>query len=120
MNDLEYTPYPRTPMTREFRERGWIVNEREEEYDGTTAVVQNEHLTAEEIEFFRWRRERWMKLRHTPAAFAHCPWFILRYGLPMLGHIFRGSSLKSILGLESQRKVFERSRRLRARERCYL
>ena len=37
------TPYPRTPMTKEFRERGLIVNERLEEYDGTTAVVRSEH-----------------------------------------------------------------------------
>ena len=34
------TPYPRTPMTEEFRERGLIMNERLEEYDGTTAVVR--------------------------------------------------------------------------------
>ena len=30
-------------------------------------------LTAEEIEFLRWRAERWMKLRHMPRAFARQP-----------------------------------------------
>ncbi len=34
------TPYPGTPMTKDFRERGLIVNDRLEEYDGTTAVVR--------------------------------------------------------------------------------
>ena len=43
------TPYPGTPMTKDFRERGLIVNDRLEEYDGTTAVVRTEHLSAEEI-----------------------------------------------------------------------
>src|SRR5207302_3041455 len=38
------TPYPRTPMTQDFRDRGLIVNERLEEYDGTTAVVRTQHL----------------------------------------------------------------------------
>jgi radical SAM superfamily enzyme YgiQ (UPF0313 family) len=40
------TPYPRTPMTRDFRERGLIVSEALEEYDGTTAVVRTAHLRA--------------------------------------------------------------------------
>ena len=64
------TPYPRTPMTKEFRDRGLIINERLEEYDGTTAVVRTEHLDAEEIEFMRWRAERWMKVRHIGAVSA--------------------------------------------------
>ena len=63
------TPYPGTPMTKDFREKNLIVNESVEEYDGTTAVVRTEHLEAEEIEFMRWRAERWMKkIRHVPAA----------------------------------------------------
>ena len=45
------TPYPGTPMTRDFVEKQLIVNDRVEEYDGTTAVVRSEHLSAEEIEF---------------------------------------------------------------------
>src|SRR5580704_14914950 len=32
------TPYPGTPMTKDFRERGLIVSEDVQEYDGTTAV----------------------------------------------------------------------------------
>ena len=62
------TPYPRTPMTKEFRERGLIMNERLEEYDGTTAVVRTEHVAAEEVEYLRWKAERWMKVRHMPAG----------------------------------------------------
>ena len=74
------TPYPGTPMTKDFRERGLIVNDRLEEYDGTTAVVRSEHLPAEEIEFMRWRAERWMKLRHFWPTLTHSPWFVLRHG----------------------------------------
>jgi hypothetical protein len=55
-----------------------IINERLEEYDGTTAVVRTEHLSADEVEFRRWRAERWMKMRHMPAAFARSPLFLLR------------------------------------------
>ena len=40
------TPYPGTPMTREFRERDLIVDEDVAHYDGTTAVVRSEHLSA--------------------------------------------------------------------------
>ncbi len=35
-------------------------------------------------------------------------------------HTFRGSSLRSALGLESERKVFERYRAIRNQERVYL
>jgi radical SAM superfamily enzyme YgiQ (UPF0313 family) len=114
------TPYPRTPMTRAFRERGLIVNERLEEWDGTAAVVRSEHLPAEEIEFMRWRAERWMKLRHLPAALRRHPRFALRSGLAMLRHTFRGSTLRSLLGLEDERRAFERYRAIRQAERDYL
>ncbi len=40
------TPYPGTPMTRDFRERQLIVSDDVDEYDGTTAVVRSEHLDA--------------------------------------------------------------------------
>ena len=69
------TPYPRTPMTEDFQKRGLIIDTRPEDYDGTTAVVRTDHLKAEEIEFLRWRAERWMKLRHFPFVFLHNPWF---------------------------------------------
>jgi radical SAM superfamily enzyme YgiQ (UPF0313 family) len=114
------TPYPRTPMTKDFRERGLIASERPEEYDGTTAVVRTAHLAPEEIEFLRWRAERWMKLRHLPVALRHSPGFALRHGLAMLAHTFRGSSLRSFVGLEDERHAFARYRARRAAEREYV
>ena len=114
------TPYPGTPMTSDFQSRGLVVNERVEEYDGTTAVVRTDHLSAEEIEFMRWRAERWMKLRHLPAALRHYPGFVLRHAPQMLAHTFRGSTWRSVLGLESARDVFSRYREIRRRERQYL
>jgi anaerobic magnesium-protoporphyrin IX monomethyl ester cyclase len=44
------------------------MNERLEEYDGTTAAVRTEHVPAEEVEYVRWKAERWIKLRHMPAG----------------------------------------------------
>ncbi len=114
------TPYPGTPMTKDFRARNLIVIERMEEYDGTTAVVATQHLQPEEIEYERWRAERWMKTRHIPAVIAHEPLFVLRNWWKMLSHTFRGTSIKSMLGLESDRKVFQRYRNLRSAERVYL
>jgi radical SAM superfamily enzyme YgiQ (UPF0313 family) len=114
------TPYPRTPMTKDFRERDLIINERVEDYDGTTAVVRTEHLAAEEVEFMRWRAERWMKLRHLPATFAHSPLFVLRHGPKMFAHTFRGSTIASLFGLEDERKAFARFRAIRQAERSYL
>jgi radical SAM superfamily enzyme YgiQ (UPF0313 family) len=114
------TPYPRTPMTQDFRNRGLIIDERPEDYDGTTAVVRTDHLTAEEIEFLRWRAERWMKLRHLTPVFFHSPFFVLRHGAKMLAHTFRGASLKTLFGLEHERQAFERYRALRQAERVYV
>jgi radical SAM superfamily enzyme YgiQ (UPF0313 family) len=114
------TPYPRTPMTREFREQDLIVDEDVTHYDGTTAVVRTKHVLADDIEFLRWRADRWMKLRHMPAAFRHSPVFVLRHGLEMLAHTFTGESLRSILGLEAREVVFKRFREARRRERRYL
>jgi radical SAM superfamily enzyme YgiQ (UPF0313 family) len=114
------TPYPATPMTRDLLARGLVINDRFEEYDGTTAVVKSEHLSAEEIEFLRWRRERWMKVRHFPAALAQSPWFVLRHAPAMMAHTFRGSSVRSALGLEPERAVFARYQALRRAEREYI
>jgi len=111
------TPYPRTPMTRDFRERDLIVDEDVSHYDGTTAVVRTTHLSAAEVEFMRWRAERWMKVRHVPAVFKHSPWFVMRHGRGMLAHTFAGSSLGSALGFKSARSVFERFRERRRSER---
>jgi hypothetical protein len=68
----------------------------------------------------RWRAERWMKLHHMPVAFAYSPLFVLRNGTKMLAHTFRGSTLKSWLGLEDERKAFERYRTIRQTERTFL
>jgi anaerobic magnesium-protoporphyrin IX monomethyl ester cyclase len=114
------TPYPRTPMARDFHDRGLIVNEHLEEYDGTTAVVRTEHVLAEEVEFLRWRAERWIKLRHMGAAVLHDPWFIIRHAPQMLAHTFRGCSVRSLVGLEDQRNAFESYKAIRREEREYL
>jgi radical SAM superfamily enzyme YgiQ (UPF0313 family) len=114
------TPYPGTPMAAEFRDRGLIISARLEEYDGTTAVVRSEHLPAAEIEFQRWRAERWMKVRHLPTVFRHSPLFALRHGREMLAHTFRGSRLRTFLGLEDERAAFARYRAIRSAERDYL
>lgn len=113
------TPYPRTTMTKDFQKHRLIIDDRAENYDGITAVVRNDHLPAEEIEFLRWRAERWMKLRHLPAVFCQNPMFALRHGVRILGHIFRGVTLKTLLGLEDERKAFERYRAIRRAERMY-
>ena len=114
------TPYPGTPMTRDFRERGLIVNQRVEEYDGTSAVTRSAHLDAEEIEFMRWRAERWMKVRHIPTAFRLHPGFVLRHWRGMMTHTFRGTTWRALIGLESVRDTFRRYRQIRAQEREYL
>src|SRR5207244_12608570 len=105
---------------QDVRARGLIVSDDEQEYDGTTAVVRSEHLDAKEIEFMRWRAERWMKLRHLPKVIGHDPLFVAKNGLKMLAHTFRGSTIRSALGLESEREVFERYREIRKEERQYL
>jgi hypothetical protein len=110
-------PYPGTPMTDDFRAKGLIVNEDVDEYDGTTAVVRTEHLEAEEIEFMRWRAERWMKVHHLPAVFKHDPGFVGAHALRMLRHTFRGTRLKTWLGLESEREAFRRYKAIRRAER---
>jgi radical SAM superfamily enzyme YgiQ (UPF0313 family) len=114
------TPYPGTPMTKDFVERGLVVNSRVEEYDGTTAVTRSAHLSSEEIEFMRWKAERWMKVRHLPTVLRHDPGFVLRHVHRMMAHTFRGSGWKSVLGLESSRAVFHRYKAIRERERNYL
>jgi radical SAM superfamily enzyme YgiQ (UPF0313 family) len=114
------TPYPGTPMTRDFRARNLIAIDSMEEYDGTTAVVATHHLQPQEIEYERWRAERWMKVRHIPAVISDSPLFVLRNWWKMLSHTFRGSSVRSMIGLEDRRKTFERYRAIRSAERVYL
>jgi hypothetical protein len=107
-------------MTQQLQERGLIVSDRMEEYDGTTAVVRSESLASLQVEFMRWRAERWMKLRHMPVTLLHSPWFILRHSFRMLRHTFRGCSLKTLIGAEDEYRAFERYRSLRMRERQYI
>jgi anaerobic magnesium-protoporphyrin IX monomethyl ester cyclase len=107
-------------MTEDFRQRGLIENERLEEYDGTTAVVRNEYLSADEIEYLRWKAERGMKSRHLPAVFRHDPWFVMRNVGKMIAYTYRGSTLRTVLGLEDQRQAFFRYKEIRKRERQYL
>jgi radical SAM superfamily enzyme YgiQ (UPF0313 family) len=114
------TPYPGTPMTRDFVERDLIVNTRVDEYDGTTAVTRTAHLPAREVEFLRWKAERWMKVRHMPAAFRHDPGFVVRNARRMMAHTFRGTTWRSFVGLEGPRDVFTRYRAIRERERDYV
>jgi anaerobic magnesium-protoporphyrin IX monomethyl ester cyclase len=114
------TPYPRTPMTEDFRRRGLIEHERFEEYDGTTSVVKNEYLSADEIEYLRWKAERGMKTRHLPTVFRHDPWFVARNLLAMAANTYRGSKLRTVLGLEDDRQAFARYKQIRHREREYV
>jgi anaerobic magnesium-protoporphyrin IX monomethyl ester cyclase len=114
------TPYPGTPMTQDFEARGLIASKNVAEYDGTTAVTRTQHLDPDEIEFMRWKAERWMKVRHFPVALKHDPVFVLRNGARMFAHTFRGSTWRSLLGLESDRDVFRRYRAIRAAERNYI
>ncbi|MHB1937486.1 MAG: B12-binding domain-containing radical SAM protein [Acidobacteriaceae bacterium] len=114
------TPYPRTPMTDDFRRKGLIEHERFEEYDGTTSVVRNEYLSADEIEYLRWKAERGMKTRHLPRVFLHDPWFVARNALAMAAHTYRGSTLRSVLRLEDDRHAFARYKKIRGREREYI
>jgi radical SAM superfamily enzyme YgiQ (UPF0313 family) len=111
------TPYPGTPMTQAFRDRNLIVDEDVAHYDGTTAVVRTEHLDSADVEFLRWRDERWIKLRHFPWALAHSPKFVLGHSRQMLQHTFAGTTWRSLLGLEDDRAVFERYRQHRRQER---
>jgi hypothetical protein len=104
-------------MTDDFKRRRLIVDEDVAHYDGTTAVVGTEHVAPREVEFLRWRAERWMKLRHMPKACRHSPGFVLRHGRAMLQHTFVGSTLRSALGLEDEHAVFDRFREHRRRER---
>jgi hypothetical protein len=61
-----------------------------------------------------------MKVRHMPAALIHNPGFVLRRAHKMAAHTFRGATLKTFLGLEDERKAFERYREIRRAERMYV
>jgi radical SAM superfamily enzyme YgiQ (UPF0313 family) len=114
------TPYPRTPMTKEFREQNLIINGNLEEYDGTTAVVRTKYLSADDVEYLRWKAERGIKTSHIGPVFMHDPWFVLKNGRKMMQHTYRGSTWRSVLRLEDDRQAFMRYKALRKEEREYL
>jgi hypothetical protein len=107
-------------MATDLRARGLVSHDRVEEYDGTTAVVENDAMSAEDMEFRRWRAERWMKLRHMPNALRDNPRFVLTHGRAMFAHAFRGCTWKTFARLEPERAAFARYRSIRAAERVYL
>ena len=107
-------------MTADFRRQGLIENERLHEYDGTTPIVRNENLSLDEMEYLRWRAERGMKTKHIPAVFRHDPWFVLCNAAKMAAHTYRGSTLRTVLGLESDRAAFARYKEIRRKEREYV
>ena len=61
-----------------------------------------------------------MKVRHLPAVFAHSSMFVLRHAHQMLAHTFTGTTMRSMLGLETEQAVFERFRSARRKERDYV
>jgi hypothetical protein len=61
-----------------------------------------------------------MKTQHVPAMLRHDPWFVLTQTPKMFAHTFRGSSIWSALGLEDERKVFQRYKAIRRAEREYV
>jgi hypothetical protein len=77
-------------------------------------------MEAEEIEFMRWRAERWIKARHFLALLRDDPVFALRSAPRMFAFTFRGCTIRSLLGLESELHAFERYRAIRRAERHYL
>jgi hypothetical protein len=74
-------------------------------------------VAADDVEFMRWRAERWMKLQHFPAALRHSPFFCLRHGAAMIAHTFAGTTWRSAAGLEPERAAFDRFRTRRRHER---
>jgi anaerobic magnesium-protoporphyrin IX monomethyl ester cyclase len=61
-----------------------------------------------------------MKTRHLPTVFRHDPWFVVRNVAKMAAHIYRGSTLRTVLGLEDKRQAFVRYKEIREQERQYL
>jgi len=61
-----------------------------------------------------------MKVRHIPAAMRLYPGFIIKHARQMMAHTFRGTTWRSLFGLESSRDAFRRFKQIRARERTYL
>ena len=77
-------------------------------------------MAAGEIEFMRWRAERWIKMKHFPNAALHSPAFVVRHGREMLRHTFAGCSWRSFFSAEGEREAFVRFKAVRAAERARL
>jgi hypothetical protein len=88
--------------------------------NGTTSVVACENLSGDEIEYLRWKAERWIKARHWVELVKHGPIFMARNIEPIFDFKFRGSTLKTFLRLEDDRRAFERNRGIQAAERTYV
>ena len=91
-----YAPTLRLNRTAElawWRSHTWLCRRNDprwkEEYDGTTSVVRNRQLSANEIGYLRWKAERGLKTRHMPAAFRYDPWFVARNAARMAAHPYR-------------------------------
>jgi radical SAM superfamily enzyme YgiQ (UPF0313 family) len=57
--DQIMTPYPKTPLRTEMLEANLVANPNDFRwYDGYFANVRTNHLSAEELEFVRWRTRR--------------------------------------------------------------
>ena len=76
-------------------------------HDSAAVILQDGEIIAAAQE------ERFSRIKHDPG-------FVLLEGWKMLLHTFRGSSIRSALGLESEKKVFERYRAIRRAEREYV
>ena len=65
----------------------------------------------------RWKAERWMKVRHMPAAFRARSVVRAAQRPPDARAHVPGQHVASVVGLESARDVFRRYRAIRERER---
>ena len=61
-----------------------------------------------------------MKTRHLPTVLRHDPWFVMRNMLAMAANTYRGSKLRTVLGLEDDHQAFARYKQIRHREREYV
>lgn len=107
-------------MAADLQKRGLVTSANVEEYDGTTAVVACQEVSKPELEFMRWETERWIKLRHGWTTLGLDTGFTLKHGWQTFTHIFRGETIKSLLGIESRHRAFERYCMIRKAERRYL
>ena len=61
-----------------------------------------------------------MKVQHFPIALWHDPIYVAKHARVMFQHTFRGSTWRTMLGLEDERDAFRRYRALRKVERDFL